>query len=278
MAFKSILTVVLGPDLRTEALDTAIRLARREGAHLDVLCLGVDRVQVGYYFDTASPALLEDGISRAREEAATAREAADARLAGEVVPSTVRAAVVQLGAIPEVVGNTARYADLVVQPKPYGGESETEAAAILEAALFEGHAPVLVVPEMVPDAIGKKVIIGWNESAEAVSAVRAALPVLREAASVEVLMVDPPVHTSAQSDPGTDLCRMLSRHGVKVSETVIARTMPRVSDMLLRHATENAADLIVMGAYGHSRFREAILGGATRDMLSETTVPVFMSH
>ena len=71
---------------------------------------------------------------------------------------------------------------------------------------------------------------------------------------------------------------MLVRHGVKAEITVLAKTMPRVSDVLLRHARDMNADMIVMGAYGHSRFREAILGGATRNMLENAKIPVLMAH
>jgi nucleotide-binding universal stress UspA family protein len=71
---------------------------------------------------------------------------------------------------------------------------------------------------------------------------------------------------------------MLSRHGIKAEVTVLAKTMPRVSDVLLRHVTDENADMLVMGAYGHSRFREAIMGGATRDLLEKAKVPVFLAH
>ncbi len=278
MAYKSILTVTLGETVKPEALDSAVQIARQEGGHLDVLCLGVDRVQVGYYFDTASPALLEQGIARAREEAQAAHDAVEARLKGEDIPYAVRAAVVQIGAIAEVVGQTARYNDLVVLSKPYGGDNEVEDAAVLEAALFEGNAPVLVVPGKPMARFGKKVVIGWNESVEALSAIRAAMPILQAADEVDVAIIDPYQHSSEQADPGAELCRMLSRHDISVEASVLPKTMPKVSDVLMRHATDEGADLIVMGAYGHSRFRESILGGATRDMLAESELPVLMAH
>jgi nucleotide-binding universal stress UspA family protein len=71
---------------------------------------------------------------------------------------------------------------------------------------------------------------------------------------------------------------MLVRHGVKAEVTVLARTMPKISDVLARHCRDVDADLLVMGAYSHSRFREAILGGATRNMLEAAEIPVFMAH
>jgi nucleotide-binding universal stress UspA family protein len=74
------------------------------------------------------------------------------------------------------------------------------------------------------------------------------------------------------------LSQFLARHGVKAEIDVLSKTMPRVSDVLMRHVSDVNADMIVMGAYGHSRFREAILGGATRSMLEKATVPVLMAH
>jgi len=278
MSYKSILTVTVGETVDTDTLDNAVLLTRREAGHLDILCLGVDRVQVGYYFDTASPAMLEKGIAQAREEAKIAKAAVEAHLEGGDIAWTVRSGVVQIGAIPEVVGRAARFSDLVVLGKPYGRASETEAAAVLEAALFEGRAPVLVAPGKLTPMLGRKAVVAWNESAEALAAIRAALPLLKSADAVDVAIIDPDTHAADEVDPGSEISRLLSRHGASVEVTVLARTMPRVADTLMRHAGDEGADLIVMGAYGHSRFRESILGGATRDMLADTDLPVLMAH
>ncbi len=110
------------------------------------------------------------------------------------------------------------------------------------------------------------------------NAIRAALPLLKKANSVRVTVIDPPRHGHERSDPGGPLSVFLARHGIKVEIDVLGKSLPRVSDVLLRHAADKDADLVVMGAYGHSRFREAILGGATRDMLEEAKLPVFMKH
>ena len=109
-------------------------------------------------------------------------------------------------------------------------------------------------------------------------AARRALPFLKRAELVTITVIDPPAHGPERSDPGGLLCQLLTRHGVKAEVQVLARTLPRISDVLARHCRDINADLLVMGAYGHSRFREAILGGATRNMLEQTEVPVFMAH
>ena len=122
------------------------------------------------------------------------------------------------------------------------------------------------------------VVVAWNESVEAMAAIRKSLPFLKMADNVRITVIDPPVHGPERSDPGGMLSQMLSRHGVNCEIDVLSKTVSRISDVLIRHATDTSADMIVMGAYGHSRFREAILGGATRNMLENAKLPVFMAH
>ena len=109
-------------------------------------------------------------------------------------------------------------------------------------------------------------------------AARRAMPFLRRAESVQIVVVDPPTHGPERSDPGGLLCQLLVRHGIKAEVSVLAKTLPRISEVLARQARDIDAGLLVMGAYGHSRFREAILGGATRDMLESAEIPVFLAH
>ena len=110
------------------------------------------------------------------------------------------------------------------------------------------------------------------------TATRRALPLLKQADAVIITVIDPPAHGPERSDPGGLLCQMLVRHGVKAEVSVLAKSLPRVSDVLARQVRDLDADLLVMGAYGHSRVREAILGGATRNMLEQAEVPVFLAH
>jgi nucleotide-binding universal stress UspA family protein len=108
--------------------------------------------------------------------------------------------------------------------------------------------------------------------------VRAALPILKESEVVNIAIINPPTHAPDRSDPGGALSQMLSRHGVHAEVAVLAKSLPRISDVIARHVSDQNADLLVMGAYGHSRFRESILGGATRNMLKMAETPVLMAH
>lgn len=281
MAYKSLLTVATSPDGLGPVLTAAGRIAAQSDAHLDVLSLGVDRTQVGYSYVGAGAVMIAAAMDRAEEEARATQAAVTQALAAEgpTLRVGVDTAVTQLGALTEVVAARARYADLVVLPLPYGPGRGVDDEAVTEAALFEGMAPVLAVPAAgMAMADPRRIVVAWNQSREALVATRRAMPFLRRAESVQIVVVDPPAHGPERSDPGGLLCQMLVRHGVRAEVVVLARTLPRVSDVIARHLRDANADLLVMGAYGHSRFREAILGGATRDMLEKAEVPVLLAH
>jgi nucleotide-binding universal stress UspA family protein len=282
MAYKSLLTICTDPARVHETFAAAAKLALLQDGHLDVLALGVDHTQVGYSYMGAGAIVTQITQEQATADAAAIEKAvqvaADAQ--GGDLRWSSEAAVAMLGSVADLVGMRARFADLVVLARPYGKNKGAEEEAIVEAALFEGQSPVLILPDSAAPGseFGKRVVIAWNQSREALIAIRRALPVLKQADLVSITIIDPPQHGPERSDPGGALCQMLVRHGVRAEVTVLARTMPRISDVLARHLNDFNADLLVMGAYGHSRFREAILGGATRNMLEQAEVPVLMAH
>ena len=281
MAFKSLLTVATSPEGVPGTVTAAAQIAQKLDAHLDCLALGVDHTQIGYSYVGSGAVVIAAAMDRAEAEAREAEAALNAAIAAQGLPlrSSVDSVVTQLGALTDVVASRARYADLVVLPLPYGTARGVADEAVTEAALFEGMAPVLIVPPSGVKAVEpKRIIIAWNQSREALVAARRAMPFLRRADMVQIVVIDPPAHGSERSDPGGLLCQLLVRHGVHAEVSVLAKTLPRVSEVLARQVLDADADLLVMGAYGHSRFREAILGGATRDMLERAEVPVFLAH
>ncbi len=279
MAYKTLFSVLTDPDLVEPVLEKGIALANAHDAHLDVLCLGVDRTQTGYYYAGANAMVLQETITRAHEEAKEVEDKVKQRLGNSNIRWNTETGVAQLADIGRHVAAHARFADLAVLPQPYGENRGAELEPIVEAAMFDGKVPALVLPtdgSVVTDP--QRVIIAWNESNEAMAAVRAALPILQAAEAVRVVVIDPPTHGPNRSDPGGLLSQFLARHGIRAEIDVLSKTLPRISDVILRHATDTGTDLVVMGAYGHSRFREAIMGGATRDMLEKAQLPVFMAH
>jgi nucleotide-binding universal stress UspA family protein len=279
MTFKTIFTVLTDEALVKDTLAHAVATAEAHDAHLDVLCLGVDRSQSGYYYAGASAIVLQETIARAQDEAETIEARARKILGDTSLRWSAEAGVSQLADLGRHVASHARFSDLVVLPQPYGEGRGAELEPVSESALFEGRTPVMVVPsDSPPVPRPTRILLGWNESREALGALRAALPLMEKADVVHVVVVDPPSHGPERSDPGGAVAQYLARHGVRVEIDVLSKTLPRVSDVLMRHAGDMDADMVVMGAYGHSRFREAIFGGATRYMLEHATLPVFMAH
>lgn len=279
MSFRSIAACMTESGRYEDALRAAAALAESSGAHLSVLCFGIDRTNPGTYYAGAEAVVLQTNIESARKEAAAAERTANGLLGDRLIAWDAQAIAAQYGTLAPAVGDRTQFSDLVVLPKPYGEGCESADVVILEAALFQTRVPLLVVPEGQKDWIDpKNVVIAWNQSPEALAAIRGAITFLRKADSVEIAIIDPPRHAPDRSDPGGMLAQMLSRNGVRASISVLARTMPRISEVLARHCRDRDAEMLVMGAYGHSRLREAILGGATRNMLEIARLPVLMAH
>ncbi len=279
MAYKSILTILTEPKEVAPVLDAAVAFAEASQADLEVLCLGIDRTQTGYYFAGATALMHEETILQAQSEAQAIEAEARQFLARSAISWGIEGMVAQSASIAGLVARRARFADLVILPKPYGKDQYADAPVIAESAMFHGNVPVVILAEEAAlPATPARVVIAWNESPEAMTAVRHAMPLLKAATEVDICIIAPERHSPDVADPGAELSRMLARHGVKVSVSILAQTLPRVSEMIARHVADTDADLLVMGAYGHSRFREAILGGATRNMLEHAEVPVVMAH
>lgn len=279
MAYKSILAVVTEPALLAASLTIATDLCRAEGAHLDVLCLGLDRTLLTGFYPGDGAILLDQTVQQAQAEAQALYQSAKTQLQQQDIRWSLDWGAAQVGGTGNLVTERARFVDLVVVPRPAADAQNRDADIIIEAALFDGGVPVLVVPQSgLPANWGDSVIVAWNQSREAMRAIRGAMPLLQAAKSVSITIIDPPRHGPERSDPGGQLSQMLARHGVHAEVAVLAKTLPRVSDVLKRHARDRGATLIVMGAYGHSRLREYVLGGATRAMIDGTEVPVFLTH
>ncbi|WP_127107169.1 universal stress protein [Pararhodobacter zhoushanensis] len=279
MAYKSILSFLSSASELDTTLPDAIQFSQSHDAHLTACMLGVDLTPAGGFYMGASPVLLQETLERAQTEAEALEARGRHQLEGQSLRWSVDSAIAQFGGLPMLVGQRARFADLVIQSRPYGADVTPAQEAVIEAALFEGRAPVLVLPHkgLKPD-FGKRVMIAWDQSHEALSAVRRAMPLLKAADEVMVVIVDPPAHSAERSDPGGLLTQMLARHGVRAEVAVLAKTMPRIADVLLRHMEDSDSSLMVMGAYGRSRLREAILGGPTRDVLEHAERAVLLAH
>ncbi|MFK7879869.1 universal stress protein [Roseobacter sp.] len=278
MSFKTVFTAMSSFDTSKSALEQAARMAEAQDAHLDVMCIGVDRSHSNYYEAGSNAVIMQAAIEQAQKQAEDVKAQVTDWLSNSNLRWNTTAAITTLADAGRPLTRAARFADLCVATLPYRDNSLAEESMILETMMLDAGCPTIVAPDTDPVGQPERMVIAWNESAEALRAVRAAIPMMKTAQEVHIAIIDPPEHAADRSDPGGSLAVMLARHGVTCDIQVMSRGGAKVSERLRRHVTETNAQMLVMGAYGHSRFREAVLGGATREMLEHAAVPVFMAH
>ena len=180
-----------------------------------------------------------------------------------------------------LLAERARFADLLLL-----GQSDSEnpptlsAFSLPEKVVVEAGTPILVVPPRGAfDDIGRHVLVTWDGSREAARAVRDALPLLKTAKRVSLLAVDPArqghIHPTADA---AGAAAHLARHGVRTEPTELPSGERSITTVLLAHLAALGADLLVMGAYGHPRLSEFMLGGTTQDLLETAPIPILTSH
>jgi nucleotide-binding universal stress UspA family protein len=261
-------------------LDAACQLAARHGAHLVGLRCADPLSRVMLHADPSAGMLVAELLDRLRAEA---REKA-AELEAAFLAATARAGVAAEwrlveGSALDHIALHARYADLVLLGQPDPARSRPGMDAVIEEALFASGRPVLVLPHGAGALPARRVLLGWNASREATRAAHDALPILAAADAVLVFAANPGRGINGIGDlPGADIARHLARHGAKVEVRQGSSDDLAAGDLLLNEASDWGADLIVMGGYGHSRWREMVLGGVTRSLMRQMTVPVLMSH
>jgi len=278
MSYRTILVHVDKSANAAERFRVAADLAGREGAHLVGTAMsGVPRYLYSGSMFEGSGVIIRDFLEHARKRADEALAQFRQVTAGFASCEVRRREEDEYSGL----GLQARYADLVVlgQANP---EERGEGALPLDlpenVAVNSGR-PVLVVPYAGEfRSLGKHPMIAWNGSVEAARAVTAALPLLRRATNVTVAIFDPEPGTASHGqEPGADIALYLARHGVEVEVTVCPGPID-IGNAILSTGANIDADLLVMGCYGHSRFREMMLGGASRTVLSSMTLPVLLAH
>ena len=255
----------------------AISVAEAFGAHVAGVAFSYEPVIPPTIMGTIPASFVEsqrDENDRAANDARAKFDEA-ARRAG--VSSESRTLSASLAGSADRFATIARRFDLAVV-----GQAEPDRAApeelIVENALFSSGRPVLVVPYIQKAELTlDRVMVCWDASRNAARAIADAMPFLKRAKTIDVVIV---ASERIKSDeiPGADIGQHLARHDLKVEVRRIVSPDTDVASTILSHAADTAADFIVMGGYGHSRLREFILGGATRGMLQAMTLPTLMSH
>ncbi len=275
--YRDLLVEVDGSDAAIHRIDYSMRLARRFDAHLTGLCLIRALAlppAVGTYMTAELEAqILDDENKRAEAALERFRKAASS----EDIEFDTRTDRGTPQEHADIVSLHGRYADLTVigQPDPEAITTSLDPGDVVMAA----GGPVMIVPHIgTPKTTAENVMIAWNASRESARAVRDSMPLLEGAKSVEVVCFRPETTGSHGDLPGADIGLHLSRHGIDVDVQIIEGRGIDVGNALLSHVADRGSDLLVMGCYGHSRLREAVLGGATRTILSTMTVPVLTVH
>ena len=174
----------------------------------------------------------------------------------------------------DLVAQLARLTDLTVVPHPEGGDDVSSSDA-LHAVLFDSGRPVLIAPQVALQSVGMRIAVAWNGTAESAAAVHAALPWMQRAEAVRVLSAD----EYQRRGPGAAaLSQYLDLHGIHPEIAQFRPLEREVGRGLLAAAQEFGADMLVMGAYSHSRLRQLILGGVTRHVLENAALPVLMNR
>jgi nucleotide-binding universal stress UspA family protein len=270
------------------ALGLAFAVAKRWQAHVLALHVRIDARDVAPLAgEGLSGAMIEEMMSATEREANErarnlreifARAAAEAAIPTAEPDPDHRAAnahfAVVVGREEEITAQQARLSDLTLVPSPMA-DGEGASSDALHAVLFDSGRPVLIAPLSPPASIGERVCVAWNGTAESAAAVYAALPWLKEAKRVRILSAQ---EYQRRGPEAPELAAYLALHGIKAELATFRPVEREVGAGLLQAAREAEADLLVMGAYSHSRLRQLILGGVTRHVLEHATLPVLMNR
>lgn len=276
---KKILVPLTGRPLDARAVPAAFAVARHFGG--SVQGLGVaPQVEVRSSIESAAiPAALMEQLVRIgqadqAEVIRSARQLFDETAARS--PGIAASWSQATGPLAETISEEARLADLTVIAQPTDGTNAMGPA--IEAALFGCGRPILLPPLAEPASIGTAMAVAWDGGSAAARAVAAALPFFRTAGRVVVLSAGVTAESSRVADPAR-LVEYLSLHGIAATVRPVEVAGRAVSTALTDAAGEESCDLLVMGAYGHSRMRELVLGGVTQDVLRKPpALAILMAH
>ena len=288
MMIKNMLVPVGDIERDEGAIGTALVLTQEFGGHADCMFVTGDVSDVipaaaMGLFESVQVEIKQEYEHNRDEKHKTARQRFDAMLEERnidyrelALPAELPSASweVATGLASEIVAMRGGAYDMVVVGRPARGQT-TVAELSAEAALFRKGRPVLIAPSKTPRSIGEAVVIGWNRSASSARSISAAMPLLLMSRSVTIVTVT----TGAKVGPSPqDMAKYLSWHEVHAEVVEIPPDHRLVGEVLLEEAERVSADLLVMGAYSHSRLRELILGGVTRHVLQNADLPVLMAH
>ncbi|NRP75686.1 hypothetical protein ILFOPFJJ_06609 [Ensifer psoraleae] len=277
MSYKTILLVIDANEHEND-LTAAADLSAAASAHLSVLLVKLAAPPPIGNYAAMSVAWLDERAEDMRQ-LDEAMERARATLKGLGISFDANGIYCETAWADDDVGTRARYADVTLIGASLQADPSLRKRAV-DGALFYSARPVLLATNRQSVTLRpKKVLLAWNSTMESARAAREALELMESAEEVNVVLVDPSAAPARNGDePGADVATYLARHGVNVTVDRLPSAGRRVEEVLNQHAIDTSADLIVMGAYGHTRLREKIFGGVTKAMIEAPIVPVLMVH
>ena len=274
-AIRDVLTVIELAGRRA-ATAHAIDLAAQTGAHLTGYAPTFDYLTPSVIGGGIPASVLEDIRKSAEKPTAEALAAFDAQARAAGIAFESARFDAGEGEYEELAAR-ARLCDVAIVGQEDPERPEGDRRAVIETLLFSAAAPTLIVPYIGSGRHrGAKIAVAWDGGRPAARAVRGAMPFLATAESVSVIVVDD--GSRFVGEPGADLALFLARHGLPVTILRVPPVERDVAAAMLNVVSDEGFDMLVMGAYGHSRFRQFVLGGTTRDILETMTVPVLMAH
>lgn len=278
MSYKTILLHVNDERRVARLVEVAAPLADRFDAH--IIGLYVMPPVPTYGATSVGAGMIKSSLGAFREEARRVHAAFEEACRGRTLVAEWRVAEPRHQDVATTVMEHGRAADLIIASQR---DRDFDFSAILDVPdrlVMESGRPVLLVPYVGSyPTIGRRVTVSWNGRSQAARATFDALPLLKGAEQVRIMWMNPQDESVAAGDlPTVEIATTLARHGVKCEAVTSFAPDLRVGDALLSALADDGTDLLVMGAYGHSRLREFVFGGVTRHILEHMTVPVLMSH
>lgn len=278
MGLNDIVVHVDGAEATKARVGFAVALAKEHGAHLVGIAFAPTALLPLYGADVGFADMTEV-MESVKAQGANALQAFEARAKEEGVSAEARLMQGMSEEFPHDFAHAARHVDLAILGQPRDGDPLIGQYALVERCMFASGRPVIIVPAA-PQKLALKgtIVAAWDGSAEAARAINDALTFLKSAARV-VLLVGVTAEQGEERGPQTDdMIAHLKRHGVMAEAMRIKASEGDVGRLLLTTAKTLGADMMVMGAFHHSRWREFILGGVTLTVLEEATIPLFMAH
>ena len=279
MALKTILACLMSREQADAVLACAVPLAREHGAHL----VGLHTLEALLIYPGIAIHVPDEAFSvfnaNQKADAEEIRRVFEKHAAHEDFPSEWRLLRAESASAGDRMIECARAADLVIMPREGSAATRGDQNHVQARVIRESGRPVVIAPPGAPDKpIGRNIVLGWSDTREATRAAHDLLLLARPGTEIAVVRVDGGAQDEMSDFEAFDLAEMYDRHGLQATVTHLDRGRPHTAETLLKHAFEVGADLVVTGAFGHSRAYDFVIGAVTHKLMLDAEIPVLFSR